>query len=84
MLERDGKAVAIPKKWLVPIRLAGYSALAGCSAFVYFNVGDLELTHYLVIVSIVAVTAMVLLDCRFSDDYWRRQERQESNNKSQT
>jgi hypothetical protein len=70
----EGKGSALPKAWIVPMRLGIYSVLAACSAYIYFNVGELEFTHYIVIVSIVAVAAMALLDCRVSDDYWKRQE----------
>ena len=34
----DNKKPALPKNWIVPIKLAVMAALAGCSAFVYFNV----------------------------------------------
>lgn len=70
------KGSALPKAWIVPIRLGVYSVLAACSAYVFFNVGELKFTHYLVLVSIVAVAAMVMLDCRVSAEYWRRQEQQ--------
>jgi hypothetical protein len=73
MPNNEQKSSALPKAYIVPIRLGIYSVLAACSGFVYFNVGDLVLTHYLIIVSIVAVSAMVLLDCRVSDDYWKRE-----------
>jgi len=72
----EKKGSALPKAWIVPIRLAIYSVLAGCSAFVYFNIGELEFTHYLVMVTIVAVAAMALLDCRVSDDYWKKLEKE--------
>ncbi len=72
----EKKGSALPKALIVPIRLAIYSVLAGCSAFIYFNVGELEFTHYLVIVTIVAVAAMALLDCRVSDDYWKKLEKE--------
>lgn len=74
MASDERKGSALPKSYIVPIRLAVYSVLAACSGFIYFNVGDLVLTHYLIIVSIVAVSAMALLDCRVSDDYWKREE----------
>jgi len=74
MSSNERKSSALPKAYIVPIRLAVYSVLAACSGFIYFNVGDLVLTHYLIIVSIVAVSAMALLDCRVSDDYWKREE----------
>jgi hypothetical protein len=49
--------------------------LAACSAYVYFNVGDLGITHYLVIISIVAVAAMALLDCKVSEAHWKKVEK---------
>jgi hypothetical protein len=66
---------ALPKAWIVPIRLTIYSVLAACSAYIYFNVGDLGVTHYLVIISIVAVAAMALLDCKVSDTHWKKIEK---------
>jgi len=68
----DQKSSALPESWIVPIRFLVYAVLAGCSAYVYLNVDDLGLTHYLIILSIVAVSAMALLDCRMSADYWRK------------
>lgn len=84
MSENEKKGSALPKAYIVPIRLAIYSVLAACSGFIYFNVGELVLTHYLIIVSIVAVSAMALLDCRVSDDYWKREDAKnnESDDKS--
>ena len=79
MPDNDQKSSALPESWIVPIRLLVYVVLAGCSAYVYFNVGDLELTHYLIIVSVVAVSAMVLLDCRMSADYWQKKAIKEKN-----
>lgn len=79
MPDNDQKSSALPESWIVPIRLLVYVVLAGCSAYVYFNVGDLELTHYLIIVSIVAVSAMALLDCRMSADYWQKKAIKEKN-----
>lgn len=79
MPDNDQKSSALPESWIVPIRLLVYVVLAGCSAYVYFNVGDLELTHYLIIVSIVAVSAMALLDCRMSADYWQKKAIEEKN-----
>ena len=75
MGQGEQKGSALPKAWIVPIRLAIYSALAACSAYVYFNVGDLGITHYLVIISIVAVAAMALLDCKVSEAHWKKVER---------
>jgi hypothetical protein len=81
----ERKSSALPKAYIVPIRLGVYSVLAACSGYIYFNVGDLVLTHYLIIISIVAVSAMALLDCRVSDDYWKREEMKssEAGNQSQ-
>lgn len=73
--QNEQKSSALPKAWIVPIRLAIYSVLAACSAYVYFNVGDLGLTHYLVIISIVAVAAMALLDCKVSEAHWKKIEK---------
>jgi len=70
-MDEDQKSSALPEAWIVPIRLAIYSILAACSAYIYFNVGRLVFTHYLIVISIVAVSAMVLLDCRVSDNYWK-------------
>jgi hypothetical protein len=67
------KGSALPKMWIVPIRLAIYSVLAACSGYIYFNLGELEFTHYLIIISIVAVAAMALLDCKVSSAYWERE-----------
>ena len=71
----EEKGGALPKALIVPMRLGIYSVLAACSGYIYFNVGELVLTHYLIIVSIVAVSAMALLDCRVSDDYWKGKEK---------
>jgi len=76
------KSSALPEAWIVPIRLGIYSVLAACSAYIYFNVGDLVVTNYLIIITIVAVAAMVLLDCRVSDDYWKREANQSKNDKN--
>ena len=65
---------ALPRKWIVPIRLAVYVVLAGCSAYIYFNARDLELTHLFIFLPVAAVAAMALLDCRFSETYWKKQE----------
>ncbi|HEC19815.1 MAG TPA: hypothetical protein ENI97_10800 [Gammaproteobacteria bacterium] len=75
--QQDQKSSALPKAWIVPIRLGIYSVLAACSAYIYFNVGDLGFTHYLVIISIVAVAAMALLDCKVSEAYWKKREKDE-------
>jgi len=72
--QEEQKSSALPKAWIVPIRLGIYSVLAACSAYIYFNVGDLGVTHYLVIISIVAVAAMALLDCKVSDAHWKKVE----------
>ena len=84
MSSNKQKSSALPKGYIVPIRLGVYSVLAACSGFIYFNVGDLVLTHYLIIVSIVAVSAMALLDCRVSDEYWKREEAKNSESSSKS
>jgi hypothetical protein len=73
MSAEKNESSALPKAWIVPIRLGVYSVLAGCSAYVYFNVRDLGLTHYLILMAVVAVSAMALLDCRMSEEFWRKQ-----------
>lgn len=70
---------ALPRKWIVPIRLAVYVVLAGCSAYIYYNARDLEFTHLFIFLPIAAVAAMALLDCRISEDYWNKQDRQQDN-----
>ena len=77
MMSTGEKSSALPKAWIVPIRLGIYTVLAACSAYIYFNVGDLVITHYLIIIVIVAVAAMVLLDCRVSDTYWQKEAKRE-------
>jgi len=65
---------ALPRKWLVPIRLAVYIVLAGCSAYIYYNARDLEWTHLIIFLPVAAVAGMVLLDCKFSENYWKEQD----------
>ena len=65
---------ALPRKWIVPIRLAIYIVLAGCSAYIYFNVRDLEWTHLFIFLPVAAVAAMALLDCKMSENYWKQQD----------
>ena len=72
---------ALPRKWIVPIRLAVYSVLAGCSAYIYFNARDLEFTHLFIFLPVVAVAVMALLDCRMSEKYWQQQEAANSTSK---
>lgn len=62
------KGGALPKAWVVPIRQAIYSVLAGCLAFICCNAREPKFTHYLVIVTIVAVAAVTPLDCWVDDD----------------
>lgn len=73
MSAEKNESSALPKAWIVPIKLGVYSVLAACSAYVYFNVRELGWTQYLIILVVVAVAAMALLDCRMSDEYWRKQ-----------
>ena len=67
---------ALPRKWIAPIRLAVYIVLAGCSAYIYFNTRELELTHLFIFLPVAAVAAMALLDCRVSENYWKQQDQQ--------
>lgn len=73
MSAQKNESSALPKAWIVPIKLGVYSVLAACSAYVYFNVRELGWTQYLILMAVVAVAAMALLDCRMSDEYWRKQ-----------
>ena len=66
----ENKKPALPRKWIVPIRLAVYVVLAGCSAYIYYYARDLELTHLIIFLPVAAVAAMVLLDCKFSEKHW--------------
>lgn len=74
---RQNKRPALPKKWIVPIRLAIYATLAGCSAYVYFNYKEMEITHFFILVPIVIISAMAALDCKMSMQYWEEQERKQ-------
>ena len=69
------KKPALPRQWIAPIRLLIYVVLAACSAYIYFNAQDLEITHLLIFLPVAAVGAMVLLDCRMSENYWQEQDR---------
>lgn len=71
-MQKTEKA-ALPKTWITPIRLFIYTILAACSAYIYFNARELEFTHYIIFVSITAVSAMVLLDCKMSRQFWDTQ-----------
>lgn len=69
---------ALPRKWLVPIRLAVYVVVAGCSAYIYYYARDLEWTHLIIFLPVAAVAGMVLLDCKFSENYWKEQDKKEN------
>ena len=71
----NNKRPALPRKWITPIKLAVMAALAGCSAFLYFNVRDLQTTQIIILISIVLVCAMVWMDCKMSERYWTDQEK---------
>lgn len=66
---------ALPRKWIVPIRLAVYVVLAGCSAYIYYYARELEWTHLIIFLPVAAVSAMVLLDCKFSENHWKEQDK---------
>jgi tryptophan-rich sensory protein len=72
---KNNKRPALPKKWIVPIKLTVMTALAGCSAFLYFNVRDLQTTEIIILLSVVLVCAMVWMDCKMSESYWAKQEK---------
>ena len=72
---------ALPRKWIVPIRLAVYVVMAGCSAYIYFNARDLEWTHLMIFLPIAAVSAMAMLDCKFSENHWKEQDKIEEQSK---
>jgi len=79
----QGKKPALPRQWIAPIRLLIYVVLAACSAYIYYNAQDLDITHLMIFLPIAAVAAMVLLDCRMSENYWQEQDkaqRKSSNN----
>lgn len=76
--QNSNEKPALPRKWLVPIRLAVYVVLAGCSAYIYYYARDLEWTHLLIFLPIAAVAGMVLLDCKFSENYWKEQDKKQS------
>ena len=61
---------ALPEKWIIPIRISAYLALAGSCGYIYWNSRELEMTHYMIFLAIAAVCAMALLDCRMSVDHW--------------
>lgn len=71
---QDKDKPALPRQWLVPIRLTVYVVLAGCSAYIYYFARDLEWTHLLIFLPVAAVAGMVLLDCKFSENYWKEQD----------
>lgn len=73
---------ALPQKWIVPIKLAVMAVLAGCSAFVYFNVHDLQTTHMMILVPIVLVSAMAWMDCKMSERYWNERDKVENSQQS--
>jgi hypothetical protein len=71
---------ALPRQWIVPIRLAVYVALAACAAYLYFNYQDMEWTELLILLPIIMVAAMVELDCKMSNRYWEEQDKAARNN----
>ena len=73
----QNKRPALPKQWIVPIKLLIVVVLAACSAFIYFNARDLETTHIFILFPIVLVSAMAWLDCKMSERYWKDKESSE-------
>jgi len=74
-LPNQEKKPALPRQWITPIRLLIYLVLAACSGYIYFNAQDLEITHLFIFLPVAAIAAMVLLDCRMSENYWQEQDR---------
>lgn len=71
------KKPALPQQWIVPIKLLIVVVLAACSAYVYFNVRDLDTTHIFILLPIVIVSAMAWLDCKMSERYWKEKDAKE-------
>jgi len=71
----SGKKPALPRQWIVPLRLVVYVVLAGCAAYLYFNYQDMEWTEFLILMPIVLVAAMLELDCKMSNKYWQEQDK---------
>lgn len=69
---------ALPEKWITPIRLGIVLVLAACSAYIFFNVRDLQYTHYIVFMIIAVVCSMAWLDCKMSLRYWEQQRQQQN------
>ena len=66
---------ALPRQWIVPIRLAVYVVLAACAVYLYFNYEDMEWSELLILLPIIMVAAMVELDCKMSNKYWLEQDK---------
>ena len=74
-MKNSSEKPAIPRQWIVPIRLAVYVVLAGCAAYIFFNVRDLEITHLFIFLPIALVAGMAALDCKMSEKYWQQQDK---------
>ena len=66
---------AIKRSWIMPIRLALSLVVLGCMAYIFFNIGDLEVTHVIIFIPVAAVVSMVFLDCKMSERYWNEQDK---------
>jgi len=64
---------ALPEKWITPIRLLVVLVMAASSAYVFFNVQELRITHYVILMTIAVVCSMAWLDCKMSLRYWQEQ-----------
>jgi len=73
--EKTGSA-ALPEKWIIPIRVVAYIALAGSCGYLYWNARELEATHYMIFLAVAAACAMALLDCRMSVEHWDKKKRE--------
>ena len=74
MLGTNSDKPALPRQWIVPIRLTIYVVLAGCAAYIFFNVRDLEITHLFIFLPIALIAGMAALDCKMSEKYWQEQD----------
>lgn len=74
---------ALPRQWIVPLRLLVYAVLAGCAAYVYFNYQDMKWSEILILMPIVMVAAMLALDCKMSDAYWQAQDKTNNSSSNQ-
>ncbi|NOY62748.1 MAG: hypothetical protein GXP10_06305 [Gammaproteobacteria bacterium] len=80
--EKGGRP-ALPRKWILPIRLAACVAILAAIAFIFFNIDNLEMSHLFIFVPIAGVCSMALLDCRMSEAYWAKVDVEEKRKKKE-